>query len=72
MVLFFSKFSFSDKSDNNTGVRKIELWFKNDDAGKRDDWIHEIYTIRTQIQEDAKTKDILDNNVSLPTFSFRF
>lgn len=56
-------FESLDKGDSHTGVRKIELWFKNDDAAKRDDWIREIYKIRTQIQEDAKMKDILDNHV---------
>jgi len=58
-------FDSLDKGDNHTGVRKIELWFKNDDAAKRDDWIREIYKIRTQIQEDAKKKDILDNHVKI-------
>ncbi|CAG5094238.1 Oidioi.mRNA.OKI2018_I69.XSR.g13377.t1.cds [Oikopleura dioica] len=70
LIIFLKGETLKNKSDNHTGVRKIELWFKNDDAAKRDDWIHEIYKIRTQIQEDAKTKDILDNNIPTTFFNF--
>lgn len=70
LMIYLKGEVLKNKGDNHTGVRKIELWFKNDDAAKRDDWIREIYKIRTQIQEDAKKKDILDNHIPTTFFNF--
>lgn len=69
--LYFQLILFIKGGSQSGGIRKLDLWFKNDDMQKREDWISEIYKLRQQLQLDSGSHDPLVNHIPTTFFNLR-